>query len=184
MGAKPAAQMNAGETANSRQIAVIKNDMLVNLLKIKDVSPLLDKMRREGIIIRRANPWEISLVKEFVLKEFTVGWADEISVGYTRQPVSVFIAIKQQKVVGFAAYECTRRNYFGPTGVANSERNKGIGKVLLLAALHGLREMGYTYGIIGSAESPEFYAKAVGAVEIEGSLPGIYTDLIGQVGSI
>jgi predicted N-acetyltransferase YhbS len=162
---------------------MIKNDMLVNLLKIEDLAPLIEKMRREGIIIRRANPWEISLVREFAVKEFSVGWADEISVGYTRQPISVFIAIREEKVVGFAAYECTRRNYFGPTGVADTERGKGIGKVLLLAALHGLREMGYAYAIIGSAESPEYYAKTAGAVEIENSQPGVYTDLIGQAGT-
>jgi predicted N-acetyltransferase YhbS len=110
-------------------------------------------------------------------------WADEVSIGYLRQPISVFIAIHNDKVVGFAAYECTRRAYFGPTGVAASEHGKGIGKALCLAALHGLREMGYAYGIIGSAETPEFYARSVGAVEIENSVPGVYVDLIGVVGS-
>jgi predicted N-acetyltransferase YhbS len=115
-------------------------------------------------------------VREFVVKEFSVGWADEISVGYGRQPVSVFVAIREGKVIGFAGYECTRRSYFGPTGVAADERQKGIGKALLVAALHGLRDMGYAYGIIGSAEVPDFYAGAVGAVEIENSVPGIYVD--------
>ena len=47
--------------------------------------------------------------------------------------------------------ECTRRAFFGPTGVLESERGQGIGKVLLLACLHGLAEMGYAYGIIAEA---------------------------------
>jgi predicted N-acetyltransferase YhbS len=156
---------------------MIKNDMLVKLYKLEPVEPIIESMSRIGVNVRRAQPWEISSVREFVTKEFTVGWADEISVGYSRQPISVFIAVRDKAVIGVAAYECTRRSYFGPTGVAIAERQKGIGKALLLASLHGLREMGYAYGIIGSAESPEFYAKACGAIEIENSAPGIYTDL-------
>lgn len=162
---------------------MIKNDMLVQLLKLEPIAPVIDSMREAGITIRRAQPWEISIVKDFIVGEFTQGWADEVSIGYSRQPVSVFIAIRNNKVIGFAAYECTRRCYFGPTGVAANERKNGIGKALLLAALHGLREMGYAYGIIGSAETPEFYERIVGAVEIKDSAPGVYVDPIGIVGS-
>jgi predicted N-acetyltransferase YhbS len=61
-----------------------------------------------------------------------------------------------------------------------SERGNGVGKALLLACLHGLREMGYVYGIIGGAGPVEFYAKAVGAKVIEDSVPGIYTDLLNK----
>ena len=53
-------------------------------------------------------------------------------------------------------------------------RGRGIGKALLLTALEGLREIGYAYGIIGGVGPAEFYAKACGAVMIEGSTPGIY----------
>jgi predicted N-acetyltransferase YhbS len=153
---------------------MFKNDMLVKLYKLEPAEPTIELMKQAGVVIRRAQPWEISQVREFVIKEFTVGWADEISVGYSRQPVSVFIALRNDVIIGFAACECTRRSYFGPTGVVAAERQRGIGKALLLVALHGLREMGYAYGIIGSAESPEFYAKSVGAIEIENSAPGIY----------
>ncbi len=152
-------------------------------IKIAPVTPLIMQLREDGVVIRRAQPWEISLVRDFIVREFTIGWSDEVSIGYSRQPVSVFIATRGEAVIGFSAYECTRRSYFGPTGVAAAERNKGIGKVLLLAALHGLKEMGYAYGIIGSAESPAFYSKTVGAIEIEDSKPGVYQDLIGIVGS-
>ncbi len=156
--------------------------MLVKLYRLEPVDSIIDSMKQAGVTIRRAQPWEISQVREFVIKEFTVGWADEISVGYSRQPVSLFIAMRNSKIIGFAAYECTRRSYFGPTGVASAERQKGIGKALLLVALNGLREMGYAYAIIGSAESPEFYKNAVGAIEIDNSAPGIYADPIGKIG--
>ena len=53
-------------------------------------------------------------------------------------------------MIGFAAYETTRRGFFGPTGVAPSERGKHIGKALLLASLWGLREMGYAQAVVKS----------------------------------
>src|SRR6266576_4213260 len=119
-------------------------DMLVNLLKL----PSLDRLNDEGVNIRRAQPFEITPVRNFIEQNFSVAWADEISVGFANQPVSVHIATRADRVIGFAGYECTRRNFFGPTGVIESERGRGIGKALLLSALWGLRELGYVYGII------------------------------------
>src|ERR1043165_3769887 len=102
-------------------------DMLVNLLKLAPLEPRLAELKAAGVIVRRAQPHEMATVREFVLANFEAGWADEISVGYANKPVSVFIAIRDRCVVGFAAYECTRRGFFGPTGVAESERGRGIG---------------------------------------------------------
>jgi predicted N-acetyltransferase YhbS len=153
-------------------------DMLVNLLKLAPLEPGLAELREAGVIVRRAQPHEMTTVREFVLMSFEAGWADEISVGYSHKPVSVFIAIREQLVVGFAAYECTRRGFFGPMGVAASERGRGIGHTLLLACLWGLREMGYAYGIIGGAGPTEFYERAAGASRIPDSVPGIYADPI------
>ena len=46
------------------------------------------------------------------------------------------------------------------------------------ALLNGMRELGYVYGVIGRVGPVEFYQKAVGAVVIPDSDPGIYTDLL------
>lgn len=136
------------------------------------------KMKASGIVVRRAQPFELTLVRSFVEKSFSVSWADEISVGFANKPVSVFIAIIEKEIVGFAAYECTRRNFFGPTGVVEGMQNRGVGKALLLACLWGLREMGYVYAIIGRAGPVEFYQSAVGATIIADSDPGIYQNLL------
>ena len=154
------------------------SDLLVNLLKLPPLRPELDHVRGAGINVRRAQPFELTLVREFIQANFSIAWADETSVGFAQKPVSVFIATRDGKVIGFAGYERTRRSFFGPTGVAESERGKGAGKALLLAALWGLRELGYVYGIIGAAGPVEFYQQAVGAQVISGSEPGIYTDLL------
>src|SRR2546430_13132986 len=149
-------------------------DLLVNLLKL----PSLDQLPDEAVTIRRAQPFEITPVREFIEKNFSVAWADEISVGFTNKPVTVFIATRDGRVIGFAGYECTRKAFFGPTGVDESERGRGIGRALLLSALHGLRELDYVYGIIGAAGPVEFYQEIVGAIVIPDSDPGIYTDLL------
>ncbi len=153
-------------------------DMLVHLLKLPSLEETLATCRENGVVLRNPLPHELSKVRAFATKHFGVGWADEISAGFARQPVSVVIALREGKIVGFAAYECTCRAFFGPTGVAESERGKGVGKALLIAAMWGLRHMGYAYGIIGGAGPTEFYAKSVGAVPIEGSKPGVYADPI------
>jgi GNAT superfamily N-acetyltransferase len=146
-------------------------DLLVNLLKLPA------RAESQEFVVRRAQPFELSRVRDFVTTHFSTSWADEISIGFARQPVSVYIAIQRQ-IVGFSAYECTRRGFFGPTGVVESAQHQGIGKALLLASLWGLRDMGYVYGIIGAAGPVEFYQKTIGAIVIPDSEPGIYVDLL------
>ncbi|HEY0384765.1 MAG TPA: GNAT family N-acetyltransferase [Pyrinomonadaceae bacterium] len=155
-------------------------DMLVNLLKLPLLEGALAEAQRSGAIIRRAQPFELTRVRAFVEQHFTVGWADEMTVGFHRQPISVYLATHAREIVGFAAYECTRRAFFGPTGVLSAERGHGLGTALLLASLYGLRELGYVYGIIGSAGPTAFYTRTVGAIPIPDSEPGIYTDLLKQ----
>jgi len=147
-------------------------DLLVNLLKLP---PREDT---QNFILRRAQPFELTPVRNFVAENFSRSWADEISVGFTRQPISVFVATIDRELRGFAGYECTRPGFFGPTGVIEAARGKGVGKALLLASLEALREMGYVYAIIGAAGPVRFYQKTVGAIIIPDSEPGIYTDLL------
>jgi predicted N-acetyltransferase YhbS len=153
-------------------------DMLVNLLKLPPFARLPLEIERAGVVIRRAQPFELSPVREFIAANFSLAWVDEISVGFANKPISVFVATSESRVVGVAAYECTRRGFFGPLGVSEKVRGQGVGKALLLACLWGLREMGYVYGIIGHAGPVGFYEKTVGAIAIPDSEPGIYTDFL------
>ena len=151
-------------------------DMLVNLLRLPSADAALAGLRAAGVVVRRARPWELTPVCGFVTESFGRAWADEVSVGFARQPVTVFVALREGRPVGFAAYECTRRNFFGPTGVVEAERGRGLGRALLLSALRGLRELGYAYAVIGGVGPAEFYERAVGARLIPDSSPGIYAD--------
>ena len=153
-------------------------DLLVNLLKLPQIDSLIDQQTAAGVNIRRSQPFEITPVRHFIEENFSVAWADEISVGFANKPISIYVATRGGRVIGFAGYECTRKAFFGPTGVDETKRGQGIGKALLIASLCGLRELGYVYGIIGGAGPIEFYQEAVGAIVIPDSEPGIYTDLL------
>jgi GNAT superfamily N-acetyltransferase len=155
-------------------------DMLVKLYELPDSSALYKKLADQGIrIIRPMTPNKTKVV-EWVREHFRDGWADEISAAFTHFPVSCFIAYdeNEKKILGFAGYDCTYKDFFGPTGVDETQRGKGIGGALFLRCMEAMRDEGYGYAIIGSAGPVDFYNKMSGATVIEGSSPGIYKELI------
>jgi GNAT superfamily N-acetyltransferase len=156
-------------------------DMLVKLYDLPDHSGIIRSLRKDGITIRRALAAEKSIVIDWVSQHFGTGWASETEVSFSYQPVACFIATQNESVVGFACYDSAYRNFFGPTGVEEALRGKGIGKALLLECLLAMKALGYAYGIIGGVGPAEFYEKAVGAVLIEGSNPGIYEGIMSEI---
>ncbi len=153
-------------------------DMLVRLYDLPDSSELYKKIDGQEIILRRARAFEKHTLAKFARDHFSEKWASEIEVALTRQPVSCWIATKDKQVLGFSCYETTHRGFFGPTGVIEAARGTGLGKALLFRALESLREIGYAYGVIGGVGPREFYAKNCGAIEIPGSDPGVYADIL------
>jgi predicted N-acetyltransferase YhbS len=97
-------------------------------------------------------------------------------VAFANRPIACHIAIEQGEMLGFACYDATCRGFFGPLGVADAARRRGIGRALLVSTLHAMSAAGYAYAIVGGAGDVDFYAQTVGAIEIPGSTPGIYRD--------
>jgi GNAT superfamily N-acetyltransferase len=154
-------------------------DMLVRLMDLPDFSDVEKRLgEKEKIIFRRPIGPEKCLVAEWVMEHFGEYWKAEVEVAFSRQPVSCWLAQRGNQILGFACYESTARNFFGPTGTLETERGKGIGKVLLSKSLESLREMGYAYAIIGGVGPAEYYEKTVGAKPIEGSEVSIYQNLL------
>ena len=153
-------------------------DMLVKLYALPDSRPAYDRLQQAGIILRRGLAPEKHKVIAWVRQNFSEAWASEAEVAFSRQPVSCFIAVQQKKIVGFACHDATCPNFFGPTGVDPKGQKNGIGKALLFACLEDMKHQGFGYAIIGGVGPAEFYAKAVGAVAIEGSEPGVYRGLL------
>lgn len=149
-------------------------DMIVKLYDLPDRYRPMLRVKRQGIAIRRPNPWEKPLLLDWVSGNFSQTWASECEAACMARPPTCFIAIKKDAPIGFACYDCTRKNFFGPTGVAENARGRGVGLALLLSCLNAMRDDGYAYAIIGGVGPAEYYAKTIGATLIEGSSPGIY----------
>lgn len=152
-------------------------DMLVKLYALPELDRELANIRQAGVIIRSAMSPEKVRVMDWVNGRF-VNWGAEVEAAFSHRPVSCFLAVEKEEILGFACYDVTCRNFFGPMAVSESARRRGLGKALLLAALHAQKAQGYAYSIIGGVGPAEFYRKSVGAVPIEGSSPGVYGGLL------
>ena len=159
------------------------SDYLVKLWELPSPEPYYASLKEKNIVIRRPIGPENYAVIGWIREHFGAGWASESENAFFRVPKSILIAVREEEgkpseMLGFACYDATVRGFFGPTGVREDERHQGIGAALLLACLHGMRDEGYGYAVIGSVGPAEFYKKICGAVEIEGSSPGVYRGML------
>ncbi|MBK9116267.1 MAG: GNAT family N-acetyltransferase [Betaproteobacteria bacterium] len=157
------------------------HDMLVRLYALPDLADALAACAVDGVAIRRALMPEKPVVVDWVRLHFPAA-AAEVEAAFARPPVTCFVALRGDRLAGFACHDVTCRNFFGPEGVAAAERGRGIGRALLLSALHAQRAQGYAYAVIGGVGPAAFYAKAVGAVAIPESTPGIYAGMLRATG--
>ena len=154
--------------------------MLVKLYDLPKNCKELDELSKK-ISFRRPLAAEKSIVNNWVKKRFGDGWESEVDVSFSRKPISTFIAIEDNQILGFATYDAAYLNFLGPMGVEKSKRKKGLGKALLFLALSSMKEMGYAYAIIGGVGPAKFYEKTYNAKIIEGSDPGIYKGILSDV---
>ena len=144
-------------------------DMLVNLLTIDDYKDIVETLKKEGIEIFRAIAPDKFRIVDWVREHSSPNAAGECDVCFSNKPVSLFIAAKGSKIIGYACYNATAPDFFGPTKVLEDYQGKSIGKALLLRTLHAMRDEGYQYAIIGGVGPAPFYEKCVGAQIIESS---------------
>ena len=152
-------------------------DMLVKLYDLPDAATAAARLSDTTIAIRRCLLPEKPQVLGWMLEHFPA-WAPEMEATFARMPISSFLALRDGRIIGFACTDAFCRNYFGPTAVIESERGRGVGRALLLAALHAQREQGYAYSIIGGVGPAAFYERNVGAIAIPDSAPGAYAGML------
>jgi hypothetical protein len=170
-------ETDAEKLQESVRQAWVGIDQLVRLYALPPFDDVTAELKDRGIVIRRPRAYEKPVLVPWVREQFGKGWMGECDVSFSRDPVTTFIATHHGNLVGFATYEATHRNFFGPVGVIDSYRGQRIGAVLTLHSLHAMRELGYAYAIIGGpSDAAPFYRKWVGAIDIPHSTPGIYVD--------
>ncbi len=162
-------------------------DMLVKLYELPPLQPALDALAAINIEIRPARPGEEYAIAPWVERHFQPAWAYGVAYAVHRNPSKLYIAVEKQPpdpqranlyhlpdegLVGFAGYDISNLGAFGPLGVQESHRRRGIGRALLLACLHAMWSEGYAYAVIGWAGPVDWYKKVVNATIIPDSEPG------------
>lgn len=151
-------------------------DLLVRLYDLPDYD--YKRVADQGVTLRRALAPERMAVCDWVETHFSRHWRSEVEVGFSQQPIDVWLATDATGLLGFACGDVTARGFFGPTGVLESARGSGIGEALLFRTLQDLESKGFAYAVIGDPGPVEFYKKKLDAMEIPGSKPGIYKGII------
>ena len=155
-------------------------DMLVKLYDLPKECVEYEKLKKQ-IDFRRPLAAEKYLVNNWVNKNFGEGWKSEVDVSFSKSPISTYLAIKDQNIIGFSSYDSAYLNFLGPMGISKEYRKMGIGKALLYLSLKSMIEMGYAFGIFGGVGPAKFYETTFGAKIIEGSDPGIYKGILSHV---
>ena len=162
-------------------------DMLVKLYKLPELQPALDALKLLNVFVRPARIGEDHEIAPWISRHFSSGWSYGIRYAIERDPCSTFIAVEKQfadperknlyeqpneQLVGFACYDVSNRGVFGPIGVQPSHQGRGIGRALLLTALHAMWSENYAYAVVGWAGPVAWYERIVSAEVIPNSEPG------------
>ena len=155
-------------------------DMLVKLYNIPCSHDIEENLSKSGIRCKKALAPNRSKIIAFVKTCAKDDYSDEVRAAFSNNPATCYIATREKELIGFACYEVTARNFFGPMAVLESERKKGVGRALLLKALESMRELGYAYAIIGwpTKSAVSFYKKCVDAIMIDENSSGVYKRMI------
>ena len=113
-------------------------DMLVKLYDLPDEAPALARSHAFGAPDRQR-------VLDWVRTHSGDCAAGECAVSFAHTPIGCWIATRGSEIVGYACYDATAPDFFGPTRVLDSEQGHGVGTALLLRCLTAMREYGYGY---------------------------------------
>jgi GNAT superfamily N-acetyltransferase len=118
----------------------------------------------QGIAVRRMNHEYEPVLRPWIHRSWGHSWATEACNGLKNDPVTTYVALKGANIVGFATYDVmVLAGSFGPTGVEESVRGLGLGKVLLFKCLGDMKARGDRRCEIIWVGPIAYYAHTVGA---------------------
>lgn len=130
------------------EIPVTVLSMDSNLLELQTPEWIKQKeaqLRSEGVTFESFRPEHTLPLLEHLRKCFPGDWQRHLRESMVRKTMGdfdrgeIYVAMCDGKCLGFCQHEHER---FGPFGVDDEHRGRGIGAVLLLKCLHGMRAMG------------------------------------------
>lgn len=136
-----------------------------------DVAPTRDALARlegAGLTVRRGGPADAEAVAEHTVRlwsDTSDVWFRETRTALHREPPPIFLALRGDRVVGFAVHGIHRPSLYGPIATDPAEQGHGIGAVLSALCLADMAGRGVRVAQIGwVAESAiPFYSRTAGA---------------------
>jgi GNAT superfamily N-acetyltransferase len=116
-----------------------------------------------GFEIRRLAQAEAAAFEAYLLERWSPSWRTEAMRSLRRNPVSTHVALRDDRIVGFASHSVSGPGEFGPMGTNQELRGQGVGAVLLKRCLADQREAGFAECDIQWVGPKGFYADHVGA---------------------
>ncbi|MBY8987953.1 MAG: GNAT family N-acetyltransferase [Candidatus Lokiarchaeota archaeon] len=140
---------------------------IFNLTVSLDIIKREPASKKGGYEYERVQPDDFDKTYDFVKQHFPDGtWAEEVNFSFKFDPPTTFI-VKDEKneIIGWSTHSVFFPGSFGPTGVLESLRGKGIGTELLLWCLWDIKRNGLDRGEIMWVKQnvAKFYSKACGA---------------------
>jgi ribosomal protein S18 acetylase RimI-like enzyme len=118
----------------------------------------------DGILFHRAGDGDYAGLMD-LLRSNWPSWIPEVGVALENRPASLYVAVRGNDVLAFAAFDANNRGtgWFGPMGTAPAARRRGIGHVLLFRCLADMAAQGHRYATIPWVDPVDFYRQCAGA---------------------
>jgi len=126
------------------------------------VKRLEEDRTQEGYVFRKPGKNAREGAVNWVCKYFSPGWGYETNEGFRFDKPKIWLAEKDAETVGFSVYGALEPHWFGPIGVLDAHRKKGLGTVLLFKTLFSMREEGQRLVVIPWTGHLFFYSQVPG----------------------
>ncbi|MDB5733307.1 MAG: GCN5-related N-acetyltransferase [Variovorax sp.] len=125
----------------------------------------LTRLAAAGIEVRRGRPDDAPAVAVHTKQLWSDVWFRETRAALHRDPPPIFLALRQDRVVGFAVHGLHRSSLYGPIATDPAEQGHGIGRVLSSLCLEDMAARAVsTAQICWVAETAiPFYSRTAGA---------------------
>jgi mycothiol synthase len=118
------------------------------------------RLAARGITVRRAEPGDTQPVLAVMQAHWPV-WRAEVTQALTNKPISLHLALQQEHMLGFAAYDTNNlgTGWFGPMGTIPEAEGQGLGRVLLWRCLRDQKAQGHAAAMIPWVGPIDFYRR-------------------------
>jgi mycothiol synthase len=122
------------------------------------------RLEEDGFVVRRLTLADREHFAKWLGTTWNASWRYEGLLSYTNEPISTFVATRNEQIVAFATYGITPYIYgFGPTGTDPSLQGRGIGRVLFYRCMQDLHSLGNEWSEVQWTGPISFYARIADA---------------------